>query len=72
MVPVTYRDGVSVSGEGVQVDTCLHIPDMDDLITATTYLNVKNGSKRVKWTLKSSHWSLVGQNFNRKYTLILH
>lgn len=46
MVSVTYRDGVSVSGEGVQVDTCLHIPDVDDLITATTYLNMKNGSER--------------------------
>jgi len=52
MVSVTYRDGVSVSGEGVQVDTCLHIPDVDDLITATTYLDMKHGSERVQWTLE--------------------
>ena len=35
---VAYRDGVSVSSEGVQVSACLHIPDINDPIMATTDL----------------------------------
>ena len=51
-VYVAYRDGVSVSSEGVQVRACLHIPDMNDPIVAAADLVRSMEIKTLKLAVK--------------------